>query len=326
MLRISLASPRPIAGLRIYNYNKSEEDSFRGVKTFELWLDDAPQVYAGEAYEWVVRKAGATGTEGGHLLELNPQLREAQLATGLGAECESGSGKNEASAWRRREPFVLPTVVGGLVVEIVLLSNWGDLYYMGMDALRGWSLSGEELDLEALCEEVVGTPPDINVLDGVSDDTRGAHNVVVPEEKRRAGMSWLVPWHPAGKAVPRLKLVFPAPVFFSCLELVNYSKTPMRGVRHFQLWVDGLLVYAGTVDAGGRHTIGRRPQAGGSGGPVPSPPSRARRALAEQAVVFTNDRVQVARGGSARSLRHPDAVRWNLKARAASKRPPTSQR
>mgnify|MGYP000371194395 CR=1 FL=1 len=39
VLRMDLGSPQPIAGVRIYNYNKSPEDVRRGVRTASLLLD-----------------------------------------------------------------------------------------------------------------------------------------------------------------------------------------------------------------------------------------------------------------------------------------------
>lgn len=42
-LNITFNEPLTIAGLRIWNYNKSPEDSYRGVGHFSVWLKDSLQ-------------------------------------------------------------------------------------------------------------------------------------------------------------------------------------------------------------------------------------------------------------------------------------------
>ena len=39
-LAVDLGSPLPVRSIRLHNYNKSVDDTFRGVKRIRVWLDD----------------------------------------------------------------------------------------------------------------------------------------------------------------------------------------------------------------------------------------------------------------------------------------------
>lgn len=47
-----------------------------------------------------------------------------------------------------------------------------------------------------------------------------------------------------------LYVMFPYPVTVSCVRLLNYSKTPARGVKEMSLHVDGRLIYMGNLKQG----------------------------------------------------------------------------
>jgi hypothetical protein len=56
-LTVDLGSPLPVRSIRLHNYNKSVDDTFRGVKRLRVWLDD---VELSPAAGLLVRKAPGT--------------------------------------------------------------------------------------------------------------------------------------------------------------------------------------------------------------------------------------------------------------------------
>ncbi|KAJ1435059.1 hypothetical protein B484DRAFT_325821 [Ochromonadaceae sp. CCMP2298] len=78
-----------------------------------------------------------------------------------------------------------------------------------------------------------------------------------------------------------LLVLFPFPVALSAVRLFNYSKTPARGVRDFQLEVDGLLLYMGSLQRADRSKP--YPQV------VRAGQQQSSRRTRGQSVLFTND-------------------------------------
>lgn len=59
-------------------------------------------------------------------------------------------------------------------------------------------------------------------------------------------------------------LVYNKPITVSRIQIWNYSKTPSRGVRDFEIWMDDLLIYCGSLrkapELPGRRRDGRELQ------------------------------------------------------------------
>jgi hypothetical protein len=67
-LSIDLGKPTPIASLRFYNYNKSLEDSFRGVKKIKIYVDDS--CISPEEGHMVRKAPGNSSFDFGHTINL----------------------------------------------------------------------------------------------------------------------------------------------------------------------------------------------------------------------------------------------------------------
>ena len=145
----------------------------------------------------------------------------------------------------------------------------GDGHYMGLDALQLFGADGRELTAAGSGGRtppiVHAHPADVNVLADVSGDPRTVDKLFVPPPgpppggaggaadlwaapssfRKGAADVWLAPWSP--HQVNELWLSFNEPVALSLLRVLNYSKSPARGVDDFELLLDGLLVYRGRL-------------------------------------------------------------------------------
>lgn len=60
-----------------------------------------------------------------------------------------------------------------------------------------------------------------------------------------SGRMWLAPF---SRSPPNsVELVFDEPTHISCMRCWNYSRTPSRGVRDLEVYVDDLLIYQGIL-------------------------------------------------------------------------------
>ena len=281
-LSIDLGAPAQLAGLRVWNYNKSPEDALRGARTVRVSVD-------GTVLGCVElrRAAGCDGIDSSQTL-LFREIRS------WGAAEPSGAGVGGVN--KRRVAFVPPAVrqdyeppllPSGLLWQFTLLSNWHDPYYMGLDAIEFYDATGARIDLATAggLSCVPHSLRDIGTRDSRSPenlllggDTRALSPTHAPDAAGAGGArAWLAPLAQSMTAVERAQCVsfcartgapveaavsadavkffpnnvlvvsFDVPVRVSFLRLFNYSKTASRGVREFSLHVDGRLCYMGTL-------------------------------------------------------------------------------
>ncbi|KAG4054314.1 hypothetical protein PC123_g10575 [Phytophthora cactorum] len=247
-VRIELKSAQYFYGLRVWNYNKSPEDTYRGVKQLVVKLDGV--IISPKDTGYLLRKApGVADFDFGQLLKFS----DVEGLKKTPSYSERVRYPFTTRAYRTpiiRQDYEAPLYPQGFLLKIICWTTWGDPYYLGLNGLELYDFSGARIvDKPTI---ITAVPYSVSEMDNSrQQDTRIPENLVSALDKNtwEAHDAWLAPLASSlGNQHGNIVYIgFDTPVVLSMIKFWNYSKTPERGVKDVDIYLDDMHLFSGTL-------------------------------------------------------------------------------
>ena len=254
---IDLGHDQLLFGLRVYNYNKSREDTYRGVRRLHVVLDN---VLISPQLGYILRKAP------GHALFRDKDVGQVLPFAVPGTSTSQAIHEAFDTSSNVRRNYISPQVAqdyetpvhpSGFSFKLVLLSSWGDPYYLGLNGLELYDVQGKILPTP---DHITACPSSIRDLEahypGSKDDPRVPENLFNRDNTTwDSSVAWLAPTlttscDDTSSTTLQVNVVcfaFDRPQTISMIKIWNYSKTPNRGVREIEIWLDDVEIFSGQL-------------------------------------------------------------------------------
>ena len=138
------------------------------------------------------------------------------------------------------QEFLIPTLPTGSVLQLNILSTWGDRSYVGLMGIEVFDSAGRPVRLFDLDTQLWADPADINVLEQYDNDPRTVENLLDGFNFTCDDLhSWLAPFTAGQNHIICLEL--DEPVTISMIRVWNYNKSRVhadRGARYLEITLD----------------------------------------------------------------------------------------
>ena len=181
-----MKSVQYVTGIRVWNYNKSPEDTLRGARDVTIFFDDV------KYFNLLLRPGpGYPGLKFDQTIIFDKYLSALELeAASLSAETKVDKSTMPVSS--KSSSYISPPIKqdyetlynpSGMLWKFNFVDNWGDGYYLGLDKVEFYDNHGNQIDVLKIGGVVSATPysvQDISVADNTDDKLK--YDPRIPEK------------------------------------------------------------------------------------------------------------------------------------------------
>ncbi|KAG6615391.1 uncharacterized protein IUM83_15217 [Phytophthora cinnamomi] len=250
-VRIELKTAQYFYGLRIWNYNKSPEDTYRGAKQLVVLLDGV--AISPNETGFLLRKApGVADFDFGQLVRFSEEVGTQEKLPTYAERVRYPFITRTYKTPIIRQDYEAPLYPQGFLLKIICWTTWGDPYYLGLNGFELYDFAGARIiDKPSIITAVPYSVSELDNSSGRQQDTRTPNNLLSGLDKNtwEAHDSWLAPLASSlGNQQGNIVYIgFDTPVVLSMIKFWNYSKTPERGVKDVDIYLDDMHLFSGTL-------------------------------------------------------------------------------
>ncbi|KAJ8561532.1 hypothetical protein ON010_g8149 [Phytophthora cinnamomi] len=250
-VRIELKTAQYFYGLRIWNYNKSPEDTYRGAKQLVVLLDGV--AISPNETGFLLRKApGVADFDFGQLVRFSEDVGTQEKLPTYAERVRYPFITRTYKTPIIRQDYEAPLYPQGFLLKIICWTTWGDPYYLGLNGFELYDFAGARIiDKPSIITAVPYSVSELDNSSGRQQDTRTPNNLLSGLDKNtwEAHDAWLAPLASSlGNQQGNIVYIgFDTPVVLSLIKFWNYSKTPERGVKDVDIYLDDMHLFSGTL-------------------------------------------------------------------------------